>query len=67
MSIHATLNLNPTSSAFHTTASKTVPTHSTTMWASVPQVDVLNSSTMVLGAKTKWLIAAVWQKWRKDS
>lgn len=67
MSIHATPGLNPTSSAFHMTVSKTAPTHSTTMWASAPQVDVLNSLIMVSGAKTKWLTAAVWQRWRRDS
>lgn len=59
MSIHVTPSLNLTSSVFHTTATKTAQTHSTTMWESAPQVHVLDSWTMVSGAKTKWLTAVV--------
>ncbi len=67
MSIHVIPSLNPTSSVFHMTASKTAQTPSTTMWASAPQVRVLDSWTMASGAKTKWLTAVVCKRWRRGS
>lgn len=53
MNIYATPSLNPTSSAFHMTATKTAQTHSTLMWASARHIHVLDSWTMASGAKTK--------------
>lgn len=53
MSFRVIQGLNPTSSVYHTIATKTAPTPFTTMWESAPQVHVLDSWTMASGAKTK--------------
>lgn len=65
--IHATPSPNLTSFAFHMTAIKTAQTPSTTMWASAPQIHVLDSWTMLSGAMTMWLTAAVWQRWKRGN
>lgn len=67
MSFRVIQGLNPTSSIYHTIATKTAPTPFTTMWESAPQVHVLDSWTMASGAKTKWLTAVVCKRWKRGS
>ena len=67
ISIRAIQSLNPTSSVYHTIATKTAPTPFTTMLESAPHLHVLDSWTMASGAKTKCLTAVVCKRWRRGS